>query len=262
MKRGIRRWQWNALALAMLLSLVLISLEAFGVRPDTPPKSVKSGKSVLVSAPLIDGDGATTIRIMPLGDSITYGQGSTDYGGYRLPLWHDLSTLGAHITFVGSVQKGPADFPNENEGHPGWTIRKIAAQVVSWLQTYQPQIILLHIGTNDFVKNDDPGHATARLQSLIEQITSTLPDATLIVAQIIPLGRNPQLNAEVVSYNRAIPSIVQAEAAKGRYVQYVDMYDAVSPTLLVDGIHPDNLAYTLMAQVWANALVPLIKLAS
>ncbi len=259
MKRGVRRWQWTALALAMLLSLVLISLGAFGVRPGMPSKS---GKSVLLSASLIDGDGATAIRIMPLGDSITYGQGSTDYGGYRLPLWHDLSTLRAHITFVGSVQKGPADFPNENEGHPGWTIRRIAAQVVSWLQTYQPQVILLHIGTNDIVKNDDPEHATARLQGLIEQITSTLPDATLIVAQIIPLGRNPQWNAEVVNYNRAIPGIVQAEAAKGRHVQSVDMYDVVSPTLLGDGIHPDGLAYTLMAQVWANALVPLIKLAS
>src|SRR5258708_1189046 len=106
MKRGIKRWKSNGLAMAMLLSLVLMSLEAFGVRSDTPPKSVKSGKSVLVSTPLIDGDGATTIRIMPLGDSITYGQGSTDYGGYRLPLWHDLSTLGRISRLSGRCKKG------------------------------------------------------------------------------------------------------------------------------------------------------------
>jgi lysophospholipase L1-like esterase len=201
---------------------------------------------------------STSIRIMPLGDSITYGEGSSTGAGYRLPLWNDLSARGFHVEFVGSVQTGPASFDRQNEGHPGWTIQQIAAEVVNWLLTYRPNIILVHIGTNDFVKNDDPAQAPAHLSQLLNLITTTLPGATVIVAQILPLPRSARLDAEVVAYNATIPSIVQAEVAQGKHVQYVDMYDAVPPNMLPDQIHPNDAGYALMAQVWLHALLPLL----
>lgn len=197
---------------------------------------------------------------MPLGDSITYGHGSTDNGGYRFSLWNDLEARGAHIQFVGSMQSGPTGFPRYNQGLPGWKIDQLAAHVVSWLKRYQPQIILLHIGTNDFGKGDDPANAPARLKSLIDQITATVPNATLIVAQIIPLLFRPQMNTEVINYNRAIPAIVQAEVVQGKHVAYVDMYHAVSPALIPDRIHPDDRGYEEMAKVWEEALISLLRL--
>lgn len=241
MERGQRRLQWIALVLAMIFSLTLMSLDAFVLQP----------VAVVASR--------GTVRIMPLGDSITYGQGSINGGGYRLPLWNALRMRGARITFVGSIQNGPAQFSNANQGMPGWTIDQVAEHVVDWLIVYQPQIILLHIGTNDFVKHDDPMHAPARLKNLINEITVTLPDAILIIAQIIPLARSPQLGAEVVSYNAILPGIVRSEVALGRHVQLVDMYHVVSPSSLTDGIHPDDRAYALMAQVWERALLPLLR---
>lgn len=268
MKRGYRHLRWSALALAMIFSLLLMLLEAFVFQPTSATASVNSGKVVSSGSlgagiarmlqPWNVGDGM--IKIMPLGDSITYGQGSTNGGGYRWPLWNELHARGAQVTFVGSMQHGPAGPSRDNEGLPGWTINQIAARAVGWLQAYQPRIILLHIGTNDFLKHDDPANAPARLKSLIDLITSTLPDATLIVAQIIPITRIPRLNAAVVSYNQTIPGIVLSEVARGKHVLFVDMYHAVSPSLLIDGVHPGNRAYTLMAQVWANALFPLLKL--
>lgn len=198
------------------------------------------------------------VKIMPLGDSITYGVGSAAGGGYRLPLWNDLHARGMAVDFVGSQQNGPASFDRHNEGHPGWKIDQISAKVVNWLRTYQPQIILLHIGTNDFIKNDDPAQAPARLSHLIDLITTTLPNATLIVAQIIPLPRSAKLNAEVVTYNAAIPALIRADQARRKHVQYVDLYHAVPPNLLPDHIHPNEAAYALMAKVWLNALLPLL----
>ncbi len=243
-RRG-RRDQWlfrGVLGLLILWCLALVS----PALPPTPP--VRAGqKSVSIS-----------IKIMPLGDSITYGQGSSTGGGYRLPLWNELRARGFSIDFVGSVQTGPASFDRDNEGLPGWKIDQIAEQVVSWLITYRPQIILLHIGTNDFVKNDHPALAPARLSRLLDLITSTLPNATVIVAQIIPLPRH-RLNDLVIAYNAAIPSIVRAEAARGRHVQYVDMYHAVSPGMLRDHIHPNDAGYALMAKVWLQALLPLLQ---
>jgi len=202
---------------------------------------------------------STSIKIMPLGDSITYGVGSSTGGGYRLPLWDALKERGFSIDFVGSVQTGPRGFNRQNEGLPGWKINQIAAKVVNWLITYRPNIILLHIGTNDFVKNDHPAQASARLNQLLNLITTTLPGATVIVAQILPLLRSAQLNAEVIAYNAAIPRIVQADRALGKHVQYVDMYHAVPPSgMLPDQIHPNDVGYFLMANVWLRALLPLI----
>lgn len=250
MRRGKKTLQWILLALVICLSLSLVILRIFLWQPQEAKASQPISRA---SQP--------PIRIMPLGDSITYGEGSSNGGGYRWPLWKALNAQGARVTFVGSMRTGPLlGFVRNNQGMPGWTIRQLSAHVVDWLKTYQPQIILLQIGTNDFVKHDDPAHAPQRLRGLLDQITVTAPAASVIVAQITPLNRGAQLSAEVLTYNAAIPAIVAEEAALGRHVQMVDMYHAVSPSLLVDGIHPDDQAYLRMAQVWEQALLPLLKL--
>ena len=233
--------RWVVLGCLMLLWLALV------------PPNLPEPQILLVRA------NNTGIKIMPLGDSITYGKGSSTEGGYRFQLWNDLRVRGFPIDFVGSLQSGPASFDRENEGHPGWTINQIAAQVVNWLMTYRPHIILLHIGTNDFVRNDDPTQAPARLSQLLNLITTTLPGATVIVAQILPLTRSARLNAEVVAYNATIPSIVQADVAQHKHVEYVDMYHAVPPSMLPDQIHPNDAGYALMAKVWLYALLPLLS---
>ncbi len=241
-QRNEHQWLlWLVVGFLILFCLVLIS-------PGFP-----SPHSSLARAHSI------TIKIMPLGDSITYGAGSSTGGGYRLPLWNALKTSGFSIDFVGSVQAGPIGFDRQNEGHPGWKIDQISAKVVNWLTTYRPGIILLHIGTNDFVKNDDPAQAPARLNQLLNLITTTLPGATVIIAQILPLLRSARLNAEVIAYNAAIPQVVQAARAAGKHVQYVDMYHSVQPDgMLPDHIHPNDIGYALMASVWLHALLPLL----
>src|SRR5262249_22927777 len=53
------------------------------------------------------------VRIMPLGDSITYGVKSHDGGGYRTRLWHLLQQSGTAVDFVGSLAAGPADIDQD-----------------------------------------------------------------------------------------------------------------------------------------------------
>jgi lysophospholipase L1-like esterase len=240
-ENGNQWLRWVVLGFLVLFCLAMVS-------PNRPYPHI----------PLVRAS-STRIKIMPLGDSITYGAHSSTGGGYRFQLWTDLRVRRFPIDFVGSIQTGPASFDRENEGHPGWTINQIAAKVVNWLLTYRPNIILLHIGTNDFVKNVDPTHAPERLNQLLNLITTTLPSATVIVAQILSLPRSTRLNAEVVAYNAAIPRIVQADAAEGKHVQYVDMYHAVPPSMLPDQIHPNDAGYALMAKVWLYALLPLLS---
>ncbi len=198
------------------------------------------------------------IKIMPLGDSITFGVRSSSGGGYRLPLWEEIAATHLHVTFVGSRNSGPASLPDTaNEGHPGWRIDQISIHVVAWLEKYQPQIILLQIGTNDIIQNYHVATAPQRLLSLLTLITATLPSATVIVAEVTPLG-NPRLNAEIIAYNSRIPALVSGLRAQGRHVRSVDMYDAVPVGDVLDRIHPDDQGYSLMAAVWYKALQPLL----
>ena len=200
----------------------------------------------------------STITIMPLGDSITAGVGSSTHAGYRSQLWSDCLTAHWHIQFVGSQLSGPASLTDRaHEGHPGWRIRQISDHVVNWLQTYKPRVVLLQIGTNDIVYHDAVSTAPGRLRSLILQIHETLPGTTIIVAQITPL-RNAALNSQVIAYNLAIPSIVQGLTMQGLPVRYVDMYHAVPVSDLEDGIHPNDSGYNAMAGVWYRALYSLL----
>lgn len=199
------------------------------------------------------------IRIMPLGDSITFGTGSTANGGYRVVLWKDCTAAQWQFSFVGSQMSGPSSLPDgSNEGHPGWRIDEVSKHIVGWLKQYRPQIILLHIGTNDIIQNHQLATIVNRLQYLLEQIVTTEPNARVVVAQIIPLNKRG-LDSTVQRYNEAIPIIVQKMAERGNHITYVDMHSAVSITDLSDGIHPNDVGYAHMAQVWYTALRSLIR---
>jgi len=194
------------------------------------------------------GARADPVRIMPLGDSITQG-GSI--GGYRSDLGAKLRAGGRTIDFVGSLADGPGSMPDrDHEGHPGWTIAQVDANVVSWLRTYTPRTVLLHIGTNDMY-GGDPGGAPNRLSTLIDKITAQAPGADVFVATIIPIRFADQT---VRTFNAAITPIVRAKAAAGKKVHLVDMYPSVPISDLPDGIHPNATGYGKMATTWFNAL--------
>lgn len=197
------------------------------------------------------------VKIMPLGDSITEGVNSSFYGGYRVSLWNDAVASGWHVQFVGSRSNGPTSLPDKaHEGHPGWRTDQISTHVVKWLTTYQPQIILLHIGTNDIIQGYSVSTAIMRLNYLIDQITHTLPSAIVIVAAITPL-RRPGLASKVQEYNQDLVTLIREKQAVNRHILAVDMYDAMPLNDITDTIHPNDAGYTIMAQVWYKALTQL-----
>jgi lysophospholipase L1-like esterase len=192
------------------------------------------------------------VRVMPLGDSIT--EGTQVPGGYRIGLWQRLAAGGYRVDFVGSQYNGPGNLgDHDHEGHPGWRIDQIDANIAGWLNQYQPHSVLLHIGTNDVLQNYNVSGAPGRLSTLIDHITATAPTAEVFVAQITPLANSGQENA-VRTFNAAIPGIVQSKAGAGKHVHLVDMHSALTASDLTDGIHPTAAGYDKMAAVWYSAL--------
>ncbi|MEV6876670.1 ricin-type beta-trefoil lectin domain protein [Amycolatopsis sp. NPDC051128] len=192
------------------------------------------------------------VRVMPLGDSIT--EGTQVPGGYRIGLWQRLSAGGYQVDFVGSQVNGPATLGDrDHEGHPGWRIDQLDANIVNWLRTTTPHTVLLHIGTNDVLQNFDVARAPARLSGLIDHITATAPDAEVFVATIIPLANAGQESA-ARTYNAAVPGIVRNNQNAGKHVHLVDMHAALTAADLIDGVHPTATGYDKMAATWFAAL--------
>jgi len=204
--------------------------------------------ALMVTTPTVasaaESNGGT--RVMPLGDSITQNDGA-----YRTRLWERLQADGHTVDFVGSGSSGPATLGDrDHEGHGGWKIADIDAQINGWLATYQPRTVLLHIGTNDVWQNDNVPQAPARLSALIDKILAGAPGADVFVAKIIPFSYPPS-DALVRAYNDTIPGIV---ASKGSRVHLVDMYSAVPTADLYDGVHPNAAGMAKMGDVWYAAL--------
>src|SRR5579872_87728 len=205
-------------------------------------------------------------KVLPLGDSITYG---VQYAGaYRVQLFQDALNAHQNITFVGdsSLANGPTmvggvPFPQDNDGHSGWTIDQIAGLVPSPALQSNPDILLLMIGTNDMYSQTQPvAQAPQRLGSLIDKIVAGDGRALLVVAQITPLA-NSTWEAQVMTYNAAIPALVQARAAMGKHVAMVDMHTGfmTSTMLSSDGVHPNMTGYDHMGDVWYAAIKNVLR---
>ncbi len=193
-------------------------------------------------------------RVMPAGDSITYGSASGV--NYRTELWRRLMLDPAvKPDFVGSVVIG--NLPDQqNEGHPGWRIDQLAGSMNGFLDTYRPDVVLLHIGTNDLNQNFDVANAPARLAALIDQITARVPQASVIVASIIPAA-DAAIESRIRTYNAAIPGLVQARANAGKKVSYLDMHAVLTTADLADALHPNDAGYLKMGVAWHGAMQAL-----
>ena len=190
--------------------------------------------------------------VLPLGDSITDGLGYS--GGYRVELFHLALEDGKSITFVGNSMNGPQTvdgmpFPRAHEGHSGWTIQQIDGITPSPALEDEPDIVLLHIGTNDMYQT--PAGAPDRLGALMDQIITALPDSLLVVSNIIPF---PQGSSATSTYNAAVPGVVNARIDAGKHVVYVDQFMGFPTSELGDGVHPNQAGYERMAGKWYAAI--------
>jgi lysophospholipase L1-like esterase len=218
--------------------------------------------------------------ILPLGDSITFGEGSSG-GGYRVELFRRAAQASQRITFIGTAPpNGPADvagqpFPRAHQGHQGFVIdtggfaptASLSLVLDGALPALDPHIVLLMAGTNDVNGNNDLAGAPARLVGLLDQIDVSEPEALVVVAQLTPT-RDAVLNARIETFNAAIAEELGALAAAGRHVAVVDMYTPFVETpdyqnaLLFDRLHPNDAGYAVMAEVWYGAIRTLLPSAA
>ncbi len=245
---------------------------------------------------------AYPVRTYPLGDSITngatFGTRVRTPGGYRSLLDNLLTASGVPHQFVGSRADNStpvldATGQNRHDGWPGARVDQVDASITGWLAGgLAPDVVIVHLGTNDIVQRFDPGttyptadgranygdpaqralfldHLGARLDALIDRIQAWQPDVRIVVSNAVPIATVAGTGAPwlvTAGYAAEVRQVVAAERAGGEPVSLADVYDryvastpdgpVVVPGLLTpDNVHPTPTGYAVLAYVYADAVL-------
>lgn len=213
------------------------------------------------------------VRIMPLGNSITYDENSQDKTNprpvgdriaYRYSLFQLLQGAGYYFDFVGSENSGNNYFQDpeydDNAGFPGietWQLTglistgynaKTGVTVTQgpYLQSYPADIILLHIGTNNLIES------ASDVEALLDTLRSHDPHVIILVARIInrrthhPLTTTFNDHVESMVHARGDARIIMVDMETGANINYL--------TDMADNLHPNPAGYYKMGQKWFGAI--------
>ncbi|MBN1559390.1 hypothetical protein JW998_04025, partial [candidate division KSB1 bacterium] len=204
---------------------------------------------------------------MPVGNSLTAGkipESGVEGDGFRGYL---KDQLGADFTFVG----GDITVTPGLNGHfqSGAKIESFlppnglplygAKDITVALTTYNPEIVLLHVGTNNAGDKSGPyteqSTASYKLRELINTIGKHQSVGYILVCKIIPkLDANKNPLPWVQDYNEEIERMFFDNAISAKAV-IVDLNSSVSNSELgIDGIHPVPSGYERMASEYARVI--------
>ncbi len=259
-----------------------------------------------------DDEPTEKINILTLGDSITDGYWTA--GGYRKYLYHELDKMGYSdkIDMVGAKGSNNAEFTYNGEtvsyddnysGYSGYAIQRMTSGEYregiletiqgtyfeggkNMISAYNPDIVLLQIGTNDVLSGYNDG-ITERLENLVNVIlddmneptdilyVSTIPDIDAIMRAdwLGAYGINAWASTDeekqqlmktvqgyIDSYNQSIYDMVVTMQREGKQVKFADINSVVDyKEDLYDGVHPNEQGYEKMGKYWASVIDSQLK---
>jgi lysophospholipase L1-like esterase len=169
------------------------------------------------------------------------------------------------VDFVGSQRShhgGNApheDFDWDHEGHWGWRADEILERIGNWVSSYSPDIVLIHLGTNDLLEHQSVNDTIEELGRIIDELRGVNPRVTVLLAQIIPMA-DPARNTIIRTLNEQIGRLGKEKGRDGSPVIVVDHYtDFDSTTDTYDGLHPNMSGEKKMAERWFGALDDLLS---
>lgn len=250
------------------------------------------------------------VKIMAMGDSITHGYINGD-NGYRKYFCYDLQQNGiTNFDMVGpnnnwtdsttydwngtTITYDPA-----HAGYSGYAIQKIGSRQGlqetifdttyvngdvsgNMMEAYQPDVIMLQIGTNDVLDAQLTGIGD-RLEELVDKLIPYVSgDGQVLYLASIPnidaikrydwLGAyewnygvshesDPEkfvatVQAAVDDYNTIVKNLVAKKQAEGAHIEFSDINSTITISAgdLEDGVHPSEQGYAKMGQYWSNLL--------
>lgn len=189
-------------------------------------------------------------RIMMLGDSITEGGNAT-----RVRMGQLMEADGQQYLYVGSMGGNGI----RHEGHSGWTTGNVAGNNIDrWARDYRPDVVMLHLGTNDLGQHRPTSESMANINSIISTIFQYSPNAIVFVAKILPMF-NEFGGVNIDNYNAALVNTLNSRITAGQKIVIVDMNTGFTNSDLPDNVHPSQSGYTKMGERWYQYFKQIYK---
>jgi lysophospholipase L1-like esterase len=244
---------------------------------DTPFASLSfQDSSTPISVDLGDGTVARVPKVLLLGDSNTLGfefsGNRAEFDGYRAELWQRLADAGAWVDYVGERQNGPNRLQDaDHQGIGGLTARALQSDAGRIATAFQPDVVVLMIGTNDALQFGAAAQqqTPSDILAVLRAIHDAAPSAQIMLVKPPPIDasiyteRFPHITfaadapAALATITSAFPEIVAAAQREGIPVSLVDA--GLSVSSLADGIHPSTAGYATLADAIFHEVLPLVR---
>jgi acyl-CoA thioesterase I len=211
-----------------------------------------AGVSILLAALQV---GAATIKIQPLGDSITYGPGLVSCVSYRYPLFKLLVAAGIDFQYVGTLIDGASYQPvngksmsPNHEGRWGYRIDQVNSELPGYLNSYSPDWSLIYLGTNNGRDGISASQVYSQMSSTIDLLRAKNPRIVIFLAL---LANN---NGLFVEYNNQYVNLAKVKTTTNSPVIIINPPIGWNPsTHTYDGTHPNAVGADLMANNFLQA---------
>ncbi|KAK5674489.1 Glucan endo-1,3-alpha-glucosidase agn1 [Elasticomyces elasticus] len=221
----------------------------------------ENGTVLIARSRLRKRQGPFTLRIMPLGASITAGVHSKPEDGYRKHVRDWLRQAGFPVNMVGSQRNPTGSMANgAHEGFPGLRIVEVHDKLTKdgWLD-HKPNVVLLHLGTNNCVQNRDLNTGADDLSDLVKDISAKVKGVHIVISTLGPLHDSASHRRCQTILNPGIRRAYAHLLEDGYSVSLVDFgdpngYISQSDINNDDGVHPTNAGYVKYATLWYYAI--------
>ncbi|KAL7910618.1 carbohydrate esterase family 3 protein [Trichoderma velutinum] len=200
-----------------------------------------------------------TMRLMPLGGSITYGVESSDKNGYRKYLQDMLIADGNNVTMVGSRSAGSMS-NNDHEGWRGFRIDQIESKARNSVPKFMPNLITVNAGSNDCIQNFVIRRIGKRMGNMLDVVWTASPGSTIILSSLI-LSFDAEVESRIKWANDQFQDIALSLQSEGKKIVFVDMHSQWGPKEndISDGTHPNDQGYHKMAKIWYKGVLEAME---
>lgn len=245
---------------------------------------------------------AQALRIMALGNSLTVGENGEpnpdlqlppeQLVGYRYGLKYLLQQAGYSVDFVGSQSNGSVFFSDCQHAGIGGSRDQYVERLLKdgyderngvqilnppryYLDEYNPDIILLHVGTNDVTHEEDliTNQRVSAILDLIDQYEIRADKEVTVFLALIINRRLPCIAGSgcqtTRNWNAFLESMAQTRINNGDKIVIVDMENDAGIVYTnedfyandPEGIHLNSNGYGKMAALWYDKIVSNVNTA-
>jgi lysophospholipase L1-like esterase len=200
------------------------------------------------------------LKVMCFGDAVAAGDPTPR--GFRAELAGDLEEFGIPFTFVGSVR-------GEGGYHEGWSAlgtAELLPKLEAALTRSDPDVVLLHAGTNDLVARVPVESAAQNVARMLDAVAAhakrakRLQPVHVLLALVVPRNLSGGVRDEdALRYNDRLRALAVGRRASGPPITLVDL-----PRLMdrdrdySDETRPNFNGYHKIGRAFALALRTLV----